>query len=319
MWPDADRRVSSVRGAKGTSTKAALPRGRSITNGLRIVTEEQRRHALRWLAMTLDHQGAVDNGRGWPQRAAILTFAILQVAIPSLPALGIGEPIGDRSDDVRTLITPAGWAFSIWGPLFAGCLAYAVYQILPAQRRNDLLMRIGWPSAGAFLGNALWALYTQSFGLSIFSAAIIIWTLICLLMLYRTFIETGRPLTKGERFFVVLPLSALASWLTAATIVNIAAALKYHGVELSPLAPTVAAGIVVIGGVIAAAAVWVGRGNPWFAIVFLWALAGIYSAAAQADGPVRIAVLAAAAVVSGSFKIRLTRTGDLRHWLGHAA
>lgn len=115
----------------------------------------------------------------------------------------------------------------------------------------------------------------------------------------------------------MLPLSALASWLTAATIVNIAAALNYHGVELAALAPTVAAGVVVVGGVIAATAVWAGRGNPWFTIVFLWALAGIYSAAAQANEPIGIAVLTAAALVLGSALIRLSRTGDRRYWLGH--
>ena len=95
------------------------------------------------------------------QRTAILLLAILQVLVTLLPSLGLGEPIGERSDAVRTAITPAGWAFSIWGLLYAGSLAYAIYQFLPAQRTNALLARIGWASAGAFLGNALWALYTQ--------------------------------------------------------------------------------------------------------------------------------------------------------------
>lgn len=273
----------------------------------------------RSLTMTNDDDGTVGRERAVSQRAAILLFAVLQVAIPALPTLGIGEPIGDRSDNVRTLITPAGWAFSIWGPLFTGCLAFSLYQILPAQKRNPLLAEIGWPSAGAFLGNALWALYTQSFGLSVVSAVIIIWTLVCLLLLFRSFAHTGRALTKGERFLVVLPLSALASWLTAATIVNIAAALKYHGVDLGSLAPTVAAGVVVIGGLIAAATIWAGRGNPWFAIVFVWALAGIYSAASHVNEEIGIAVLAAAALVIGSGLIRLSRTSDRRHWLGHSA
>ena len=123
------------------------------------MSKEQRSDARRWLAMTNHDHGAVNGERSWPQRAAILLLAVLQVAIPSLPALGIGEPIGDQSDSVRTLITPAGWAFSIWGPLFAGCLAYALFQILPAQTRNSLLARIGWPSAGPFSA-ALGTLHT---------------------------------------------------------------------------------------------------------------------------------------------------------------
>jgi len=142
------------------------------------------------------------------QRAAILLCAILQVALPSLPTIGIGEPIGEQSDSVQTIITPAGWAFSIWGPLFAGSLAYAIYQILPAQKRNSLLARIGWASAGVVLGNAIWALYTQLSGLSVISSLIIIFTLACLLSVYRSFIKPVRPITGSEQFLVVLPLSA---------------------------------------------------------------------------------------------------------------
>lgn len=61
-------------------------------------------------------------------RWLVIAGAVLQVLIPALPSLGIGEPIGSQSDSVRTLITPAGWAFSIWGPLFTGALVFAIYQ-----------------------------------------------------------------------------------------------------------------------------------------------------------------------------------------------
>jgi hypothetical protein len=97
---------------------------------------------------------------------AVLLTAALQILTPLLPQIGIGEPIGSRSLAVRTLITPAGWAFSIWGALYLGATVFAVYQALPAQRQNALLHRLRWPAAGAFLGNALWAAYTQLYGLT---------------------------------------------------------------------------------------------------------------------------------------------------------
>jgi hypothetical protein len=74
--------------------------------------------------------------------AAPLICAILQILTPILPQLGIGEPIGDQSDMVRSLVTPAGWAFSIWGPLYAGSTLFAVFQALPSQRENRLLAQI---------------------------------------------------------------------------------------------------------------------------------------------------------------------------------
>jgi hypothetical protein len=249
------------------------------------------------------------------QRTAILLLAILQVLVTLLPSLGLGEQIGERSDAVRTAITPAGWAFSIWGLLYAGSLAYAIYQFLPAQRTNALLAKIGWASAGAFLGNALWALYTQFVDLNALSVVIITGTLLCLLACYRRFAALPRRLTRGEQFLVALPLSALAAWLTAATIVNIAASLKFHGVDPGETAPLAGAAVVATGGVIASAAIWNGRGNPWYALIFLWALAGIHARQTSANGIAVAAIAAALLVVAGTL-VRLGYAADRERWFG---
>lgn len=251
-------------------------------------------------------------------RWVVILGAILQVAIPALPSLGIGERIGSQSDAVRTLITPAGWAFSIWGPLFTGSAAFAIYQLLPGRADDLLLARLRWPAAGAFLGNAVWALYTQSFGLSAISAAIITFTLICLLVAYRVFAGWRPGFTRTERWLVVLPLSALAAWLTAATIVNIAASLRFHGINAGETARLVSAVVVIVGGVIAALAVARGRGSPPYALVFLWALSAIYAAGGQAENAVAVAALISAllVVVGAVIGLRNARPGI---WLGSAS
>ncbi len=228
---------------------------------------------------------------------AVLASAALQLLTPLLPQLGVGQPIGEQSDAVRTLITPAGWAFSIWGALYTGATLFAVYQALPAQRGNALLARVRWPAAGAFLGNALWAAYTQVFGLSAISAAIIAATLLCLLTIFRRLPGGAGRLTSGERWLVYLPLSGLTAWLTAATIVNIAASLRFHGVEAGESAPIVAAAVIVVGGVIAALALTRSGGNLPYAAVFLWALAAIYAQGGQAAGVVAGATAIAAVLV----------------------
>ena len=67
-----------------------------------------------------------------------------------------GLDVGQISDENGTLITPAGYAFAIWGPIFLLLLAYAVYQALPAQRTSPLLRRVGLPIALACLGDTVW-------------------------------------------------------------------------------------------------------------------------------------------------------------------
>jgi len=247
------------------------------------------------------------------ERSAPILFAILQVLTPLLPQLGVGEPIGDQSDSVRTLITPAGWAFSIWGALYSGAFVFAVYQALPKQRDNALLARTRWPAALAFLGNALWAAYTQLYGLSAISVLIILFTLGWLLLVYRTLAQWQHPFSAGERWCAALPLSALASWLTAASIVNIAASLRFHGVEAGDLAPLISAAVVILGGIIAGAALLAGRGNPPYVLVFLWALAAIHAAGGQRSGAVAAAAGIAALIVILGALVGLVR-GGTRHW-----
>lgn len=246
---------------------------------------------------------------------AVILAALLQFLTTSLPALGIGDPIGSQSNAVRTLITPAGWAFSIWGPLFAGTIIFAIYQARPSQRTNALLLRIRLPAAGAFLGNAVWALYTQCFGLAVFSVAIIAATLACLIAIYRVFARWEPKFSTGERWLAVLPLSALAAWLTAATIVNIAATLLFYGVDGGEAAPLISALVVLTGGIIACLALVRGRGNPFYAIVFLWALSAIYAAGGQRAEPVAIATGVAAVLVIAGVAIGL-RSAGLRRWFG---
>jgi hypothetical protein len=247
---------------------------------------------------------------------APIACAIFQILTPTLPLLGFGRPIGDQSDSVRTLITPAGWAFAIWGVLYTGTIVFAIYQALPKHRDDALLARIRWPAAGAFLGNGLWALYTQTFSLTAISVIIILGTLACLLVIYRIVATWPAPFTAGERWCVVLPLTALASWLTVASMVNIAAALRFHGVEGGDATPMIAAAVLIAAGIIAATAILSGRGNLPYALVMLWALSAIYAAGGRQSQPVAIAVIAAAILVILSLVIGLRR-GGYRHWFAN--
>ena len=254
--------------------------------------------------------------RGLFQRLAPFLAVFVQIGATFLPNLGLGEPIQARSDAVRTLITPAGWAFAIWGPLFLGSAAFAVYQALPSQARSALLDRITWPAAGVFTANGVWAAYTQFNNLDIGSAIIIAIGLGCALAAMRVFSRLDRRLTRTERWLTVLPLSALAAWLSAATIVNISAMLTYYGVGGDYSQPLVTAVIVIVGGAIAAFAIMQERGNPVYALVFLWALLAIYFAGGQREPAVAYAAIASGVLVILATIARLRIPKNRRIWFG---
>ena len=250
------------------------------------------------------------------QRIAIILAVVIQIGATFLPSLGMGEAIGERSDSVRTLVTPAGFAFAIWGPLFFGSALYAIWQALPAQRDNVLLAKIGWASVLALSMQGIWAIYTQFFNLTFVSALIILTSLAALLAILRTLVAFERPFSLAERTIVAITFSALAAWLTAASIVNITASLVYHGVGESDAFPLLAAGLVVVGGLIAAVATARSRGNPWYGLTFCWALFGIYSRGGQVEGNIALATLLAALLVIGAVVVGLREGANRHHWFG---
>lgn len=256
--------------------------------------------------------------RSLAQRIAIILAVFVQIGATFLPQLGFGDPIGQRSDAVRTLITPSGWAFSIWGLLFLGSVIYAVWQALPAQKHNALVNRIGWGSVVALAAQGAWAAYTQWANLTVISAIIILTSLCALLVILRELVAVQRPFTGAERWIVGLTFSALAAWLTAASIVNIAATLVYYGVGGGFAHPFIAAMTVLIGGAIAALAVWRSRGNPWYALVFCWALLAIYFRGGQESLAIAAATVLSALAVIYAVLAKLSGRTDRRHWLGGA-
>ena len=250
------------------------------------------------------------------QRFAIILAVAFQIGATFLPNLGFGEQIGERSDAIRSLVVPAGWAFAIWGPLFLGCVIYAVWQALPAQRNNALLARIGWYTAGATAANGLWATYTQFSNLTAISAVIILCSLVCLLAALRHLVHYEREFTTGERWIAGLTFSALAAWLTVASTVNITAALKYHGVGGGGEYPVLAAAIVAVAGIIGAAATFRSRGNPWYAAVILWAMLAIHYQGGQQFPVITYAAILSAALVIVAAAAKLSQASNRKHWLG---
>lgn len=183
---------------------------------------------------------------------------------------------------------------------------------MPSQLENIRLSTLRWPAAGAFLCNVLRAAYTQLFGLMAISAAINLWTLACLLVIYRQISLWNSEPTPVETCCVVVPLRALAAWLTAASIVNISASLRFHGIEASDAAaPLIGAAGLLLGGAIASLKVALGKGNLVFAMTFLWALTAVYAAGGQAAAPVGFAAILAATLVLGA--ILAGRRGAARY------
>ncbi|MBE9043914.1 tryptophan-rich sensory protein [Pleurocapsales cyanobacterium LEGE 10410] len=136
--------------------------------------------------------------------------------------LNIGEISQQIFPDV--LITPANYAFAIWGLIYLGVISLAVYQILPAQSNNLLLQQIGYKLAIASMAQVVWVfcfLYRQ-YALSFLAMLGILLPLIA--AYWR--LPFKRHISRWDRWLIRTPISIYLAWISVATIVNGATVLE---------------------------------------------------------------------------------------------
>ena len=206
-----------------------------------------------------------------------LVFAVGQVAAPSLiPVLGLPQ-VGSVSDRYPTYVVPAGYAFSIWGLIFALSLAYAVWQALPAQRANPLLRRVGWLTALAFAGSTAWQFVFPA-GLYAVSVLLIVTTLVSLVIAVGRMGRERARMTGAERWLVWVTCGIYLGWITVATVANVAQTLVAAGVMELGLSGEAWGIVMLIAAALIASAVTLRTRNGGYPLAVIWALVAVFAA-----------------------------------------
>ena len=194
-----------------------------------------------------------------------------------------GQNTGQISDQFKVYFVPAGYVFSIWGLIYVGLIAYAIFQALPSQRENPRLQATGWWIVLSGIANSIW-IFLWHYNQFPLTALAMLVMLVSLLVVYVKLGVNRSKVSTVEKLAVHLPFSIYLGWITIATIANISDVLyfvKWNGFGLSPeLWMSIILGAVVL---IAALMNFLRR-DIAYAAVLLWALYGI--TVKQADTPV---------------------------------
>lgn len=152
-----------------------------------------------------------------------ITVNILASALPLN-----GQNTGEISDRFRIYFVPAGYVFAIWGIIYIGWIAFAIFQFLPAQKTNPRLQKLGYLFALSGVFNAAWLVcwHYNQFGLSV----LVMLTLLSLLIASYLKLNVGRTaIGNGERWCVDIPFSVYLGWITVATVANVTGYLYFLG------------------------------------------------------------------------------------------
>lgn len=241
-------------------------------------------------------------------QTAVVTVALAQLPTAALGATGRAgtATVQELSDSFDIAVVPAGYAFAVWGPIYAGSLALAGYQALPAHRTNPVLRRVRLPFAAACAGNAAWVLLFTS-RRYVPALGAILTTLAGSSLAYAR-AGSGPPLTPTQAWLVRAPAGALSGWISVATPSGVAITLLSRGHGRLGLGATGWA-LPVLGAVTGVAAA-VTRRLPQslsYPAAVVWGLAGVAANPRTAPAVRGAAAGGAAVVVATALLPRTTR------------
>ena len=203
--------------------------------------------------------------------AAFATI-IFNVAANALPLNGLNT--GELSDRFKIFFVPAGYVFSIWGLIYLGLIAYAVYQVLPAQRENPRLRSIGYLFILSCLANIAWLFlwHYEVFEFTLIAMGVLLLSLVAIYLR----LDIGRgEVSNAEKWAVHIPFSIYLGWITVATIANTTQLLYYLGWNGWGISAEIWAVIMLTAGVVISAIMSLTRADIAYSLVLVWAYIGI--------------------------------------------
>jgi fucose 4-O-acetylase-like acetyltransferase len=190
---------------------------------------------------------------------AALAFAASPLLTPGFNGFEPGQfPVPIEEPPVQ----PAGYAFAIWGLIYAWLIASSLFGLL--RRGDDIDWQPMRPALFATL--ALGATWLPLAVLTPLGATVLIWLMLAgaLLALFRA--------GDTDRWLQQAPLAVLAGWLTAAACVALGVVIGGYGW----LAPTPAALLALLMAVAIALVVQYRLHRaPEYGITVIWALVGV--------------------------------------------
>lgn len=107
---------------------------------------------------TTPHVGLQTTAADHLRSACLGASAAAMILVPTLGPAVAGTEEG--AEDFDTEITPPGYAFTIWAPIFIGVAANAIQHV--ARPATSVNRRTGWWFTGAYSANTLWSIVAQS-------------------------------------------------------------------------------------------------------------------------------------------------------------
>jgi hypothetical protein len=191
-----------------------------------------------------------------------------------------------------TLVTPAGYAFTIWSTIYFGMIVFSLYQAL--SKNSDFFRGVRLLYIFSCAANCLWLYFWHQEQILI--CLLLILALLASLLLINIRLKNSE--TMGQFWLAKAPFGVYFGWVTVAAMVNFAAALKYLNVAMSQTGEIILSSVLILLAAFLGVIVSVKLRNYVYPLAIAWAVTAI---AVKQSGNVPIMVAAAAACIVSLF------------------
>lgn len=209
----------------------------------------------------------------WLNAVAFVAVVFVNGLAGSTTLIG-GKTTAQISDANPTLITPAGYVFSIWGVIYVLLGIFVVFQALPSEKEREYREKVGWLFILSSILNIVW-LFLWQFEYLSFSVVIMFLLLAALILIYLRLGIGKSKVQLREKIAFHLPFSVYLGWITIASIANVAATLVSINWDGFGISPETWAIIIAITALLIAILVVLARKDFAYGLVVIWALLGI--------------------------------------------
>jgi len=209
----------------------------------------------------------------WLNVVAFVAVVLVNGLAGSTKLIG-GNNTAQISDANPTLITPAGYVFSIWGVIYVLLGIFTVFQALPCGKGNEFGGKVGWLFVWSSILNIVWLFLWQFEYLSL--SVVVMFLLLATLILVYLRLGIGKSKIRLiEKVAFHLPFSVYLGWITIVTIANVSATLVSVNWDAFGISPETWAILIIAIALFIALFVIATRKDLAYTLVILWALLGI--------------------------------------------
>ena len=202
----------------------------------------------------------------------VFLASIIQLISPGITTL-LGQSVGSPNSD--PLITPAGYAFIIWGVITFLAFFYGIYQILPKRDNRELHKDLSVHLIIIYLLFPLWLIAAAENWL-LLTVLIFVGMFTQLTVAFQKVLHYDGKLPPIEKVVLLGQLAIYTGWTTVAIFANTASAIKYYGLSDAGTLGIIWQSFILIGALINSV-YWLKKfdRNLIYGLTIIWAFTGV--------------------------------------------